>query len=285
MAGFLVRVPIRIHTFTGQVWATRKGLSRRILKQADRLIASLATNILVDSFSQKAFLVCEGVIPESKANVLANGSICGVDTERFRFDKGARSDIRASEGIRESDIVFLYVGRLNKDKGLLDLAHAYSMLCKEYENMHLIIVGPDEENISFRMKEICDSCSNNLHFIGYASLPERYMSAADVICLPSYREGFGNVIIEGACVGIPAIGSKIYGITDAIDESITGLLHEVGDAEDLSRKMKILLDSPAMIKKMGEMARKRATRYFSKEKLTSAMIEYSKTLFDETANW
>jgi glycosyltransferase involved in cell wall biosynthesis len=277
MAGFLVRVPIRIHTFTGQVWATRKGLSRRILKQADRLIASLATNILVDSFSQKAFLIRESVVSESKANVLANGSICGVDTERFCFDEDARLEIRSREGIRENDIVFLYVGRLNKDKGLLDLARAYSIVRREYDNVHLIIVGPDEENIPFRMKEICGSCSDNLHFIGYANVPEHYMSAADVICLPSYREGFGNVIIEGACVGIPAIGSRIYGITDAIDEGVTGLMYEVGDAEALSRKMKILLDSPALMKKMGEVARNRAIRYFSRETLTSAMIEYCET--------
>jgi glycosyltransferase involved in cell wall biosynthesis len=277
-AGFIVRTPVRIHTFTGQIWATRRGLERWVLKQADRLIASLATNILVDSISQKTFLVHEGVVSESKANVLANGSICGVDTERFRFDENARSDIRAREGIHKNDIVLLYIGRLNKDKGLLDLARAYSVLCKEHENVHLMIVGPDEENIQFMVKDICNSCSCNLHFSGYTSMPECYMSAADIICLPSYREGFGNVIIEGACVGIPAIGSRIYGITDAIDEGVTGLLYEVGDVEDLSRKMKVLLASPELIKKMGEAARNRAIRYFSKETLTSAMIEYCEDL-------
>lgn len=273
-AGFVARVPIRIHMFTGQVWATRKGLSRWILKQADRLIALSATNILVDSFSQREFMIYEGVVPENKSTVLANGSICGVDKNRFRFDEGARRAIRNKEGIREQDIVFLYVGRLNKEKGLLDLARAFSILYRDYQNAHLIIVGPDEENITYKMREICSNLPHHLHFAGYTDVPEQYMSAADVFCLSSYREGFGMTIIEAAFAGIPSIGTRIYGVTDAIEENTTGYLHEPGDIEGLLDKMQKMIDEPEVRMEMGKNARERAMRLFSKEYVTNAFIDY-----------
>ena len=225
IAGTLSNIPIRIHIFTGQVWVTRVGIVRWLLKSADCLFASLATDVLVDSFSQQNFLIKENVVTANKSRVLAKGSISGIDTVRFRPDASARKKIRSKENFSDSDIVFLYLGRLNKDKGLLDLGIAFSALCSDYDHIHLMVVGPDEENIQPRMENICASCADRMHFVDYTSVPEQYMAAADVFCLPSYREGFGSTIIEAACVGIPAIGSRVYGITDAIDEDVTGLLY------------------------------------------------------------
>ncbi|MBU2622429.1 MAG: glycosyltransferase family 1 protein, partial [Proteobacteria bacterium] len=125
-SAFIAGVSVRIHTFTGQVWATRTGLSRWLLKNADRLIGWLATDALVDSASQRRFLLDEGVLLESKSDVLAQGSISGVDTSRFKPDETARTKIRIALSIPKEDIVFLYLGRLNRDKGLLDLASAFA---------------------------------------------------------------------------------------------------------------------------------------------------------------
>ena len=274
IAGALSNVPIRIHTFTGQLWATRVGIKRWLLKGVDYLLVSLTTDILVDSLSQQNFLIKEGVVTADKSRVLAKGSISGVDTARFHPDASTRKKIRKKENFLDSDIVFLYLGRLNKDKGLLDLTLVFSKLCGEYDYIHLMIVGPDEESIKPVMEHICASYADKIHFVDYTEVPEQYMAAADVFCLPSYREGFGSVIIEAACVGIPAIGSRIYGITDAIDEDVTGLLYEAGNAEKLAGKMKLFIDDPILRKKKGEAARIRAQRYFSKEKVTSAMLDY-----------
>ena len=95
MAGAIARIPVRIHMFTGQVWATRSGLPRRVLRAIDALLASLATHILVDSPSQRDFLVREGVVSEKKSRVLASGSICGVDPSRFRPDRELRKKIHS----------------------------------------------------------------------------------------------------------------------------------------------------------------------------------------------
>jgi glycosyltransferase involved in cell wall biosynthesis len=110
--------------------------------------------------------------------------------------------------------------------------------------------------------------------VGFATAPQEYMAAADVLCLPSYREGFGSVIIEAASVGIPAVASNIYGITDAIEPGATGLLHTAGDMADLQSKMKRMMDDPESRVKMGVNARLRARHSFSKELVMSALLDF-----------
>jgi glycosyltransferase involved in cell wall biosynthesis len=273
-AAFLARVPVRIHTFTGQVWVTRTGLSRRLLRGADRLIAALATHVLVDSPSQMAFLVSEGVVPQTKARVLARGSISGVDASRFRPDPSARSLVRRELGLSESAVVFLFVGRLTFDKGLTDLARAFGALCEEHQDAALVLVGPDEEGLWAAVRAVCFKHVEQLRHVDYTTSPERYMAAADVFCLPSYREGFGSVIIEAASAGIPAIGSRIPGIVDAIQDGVTGLLHEPKDPKNLLEKMQCMVRDESRRHLMGAKARERALVDFSQSSVTEALLGF-----------
>lgn len=274
IAARLACVPLRIHTFTGQVWATRKGITRWFLKSMDRLLAASATHILVDSPSQRDFIVKEGVVPAIKAEVIGDGSICGVDADRFIPNEKARREIRKDLSIAETDIVFFYLGRLNRDKGLLVLARSFSEISRDFSNAHLIIAGPDEEGIQDSILSLCENCSEKVHFVGYTGTPERYMAAADVFCLPSYREGFGIVVIEAASVGIPSIASRIYGVTDTIDDGITGFLFTPGNAGELAGKMRQYLESPSLMQKMGAAARKRTLNLYSKDRVTEAMLGF-----------
>ena len=273
-AAFLARVPVRIHTFTGQVWATRSGFSRRFLRALDKTLAALATHIFVDSPSQKAFLVNEKVVSEKKAKVLAHGSISGVDAGRFRPDPSARAEVRAALNLPENALVFLFVGRFTFDKGLTDLARAFCALCEQHPGAHLVLVGPDEGGVLPEVRSLCPGLDHRIRHVGYTDEPERYMAAADVFCLPSYREGFGAVIIEAAAAGIPAIGSRIYGVTDAIQDEITGLLHEPRDSRDLFEKMELLARDEGMRREMGARARERAVRDFSRQVVTGALLDF-----------
>lgn len=274
LAAWMACVPVRIHTFTGQVWVTKKGLARWFFKSMDKILEACATHILVDSHSQRAFLIEQGVVSVKKSYVIADGSICGVDEKRFSSNTMARHEIRNKFAIPANDIVFLFLGRLNRDKGLLDLAHAFSGISERFHNVHLVIVGPDEENIKRQMLEICRSYSNMVHFEDFTDAPERYMAAADVFCLPSYREGFGMVVIEAASVGIPSIGSRIYGVTDTIEDGVTGLLFSPGNTEDLGLKMGIFAGNLELAKKMGLVARERARVLYSSEKVCAAMLDF-----------
>ncbi len=128
LAAWLTCAPIRINTFHGEVWATRSGWRRKALKLFDQLIGVLATDILAVSPSQLMFLVKEAVLPEGKAKVIGAGSICGVDPLRFHPDLEIRRTLRNNLGIAQNATVILFVGRLNRDKGMLDLATAFNSI-------------------------------------------------------------------------------------------------------------------------------------------------------------
>ncbi|HEY7985624.1 MAG TPA: glycosyltransferase family 4 protein [Methylophilaceae bacterium] len=274
VAAYLAGVKTRVHTFTGQVWATRTGFSRWLLKSMDCLTAYSATHVLVDSASQRQFLLDEGVISANNSSVLCNGSVSGVDPQHFKPDPAARLKLRMELGIGEKSTVFLFIGRLNRDKGVLDLAAAFASMSTRTPAAHMLVVGPDEDHMQMAMKQHLSTCIGNVHFLGFANNPQDYMAGADVLCLPSYREGFGNVIIEAAAVGIPAIGSRIYGIVDAIAEGESGLLFEARDVQGLVSCMETLNDDRALREKLGAQARARVEKDFSSDKLGSAWMEY-----------
>ncbi len=272
LASFFAGVSTRIHIFTGQVWVTHSGLSRFVFKLMDRLIASFSTDILVDSASQRQFLLDERVVNSVKSSVLAKGSISGVNTARFKPDKPTRSKLRQELAINERDVVFLFIGRLNRDKGVLDLATAFSKI--KDNRAHLLIVGPDEVGIQPEMELLLGNSLERVNFIGFSSQPEEYMAAADVLCLPSYREGFGSVVIEAAAVGIPTVGSRIYGVEDAIADGHSGLLFQAGNVEELLIQMMKFLSDNELGKSLGANARKRVLAQFSSETLATAWLDY-----------
>jgi glycosyltransferase involved in cell wall biosynthesis len=278
-------VPNRIHTFTGQVWATRRGAKRWFLKSLDRLLSACATRVFTDGPSQRDFLIKEGVVDEKKVQFVAAGSMAGVDVDRFVPDKGARASVRKGLGLGESETLFLYLGRLNREKGLLDLARAFSMVLEEEKGVALLFVGPDEEDMKSQIRAVAGSSAPRIYFENFTEVPEQYMAAADVFCLPSYREGFGAVIIEAASAGTPSLASRIYGITDAVEEGVTGLLHEPGDAEGLAVLMMKMAREPQTRQRMGEEGRRRVIRSFSKDQVVDAFVSfYNRLLGDGTGN-
>ena len=270
LAGVIAGVPLRTHTFTGQVWATRRGAGRALLKMLDRLTAALATRVLADSASQREFLIAEGVVAADRIRVLGKGSVNGVDAARFRPDPVARERVRARALIPTGAVLFLYLGRLSRDKGLLDLARAFAAV----EDAWLMVVGPDEDGLAGEIRAAGGAAAARLCILGATTEPEQYMSAADVFVLPSHREGFGSVILEAAAAGIPAIGTRIYGVTDAIVEGKTGLLVSVGDIVALAASMRQLAGDAPLREALGRAARERALRDFRTEDLTRALLAY-----------
>jgi len=281
LAARFAGVPIRINTFHGEVWATRTGWRRRVLKLFDQLVALLATNILVVSPSEQAFLVKEGILPPGKAKVIAAGSICGVNPARFHPDADVRCSLRNDLGIAQAATVILFVGRLNWDKGMLDLARAFNVIAKQNPNVVLLLVGA-EEDVSFsRIQALCAEESDRLHYVKFTSTPEHYMAAADIFCLPSYREGLPMTILESAACAVPTVASRIYGITDAVAEGKTGVLFTAGDIAGLTQALLKLIDDVHLRQEMGKAAKKRALDLFPSYKITAGIMDlYSELLAD-----
>lgn len=278
LAAWLAGIPVRVHTFTGQVWVTHTGWRRSLLKSADWLIGSLTTRALVDSPSQRDFLVAEGVLPVAKTHVVGNGSICGVDAQRFRPSRKFRDEVRAEFDIPESAILLLSLGRMNRDKGIADLARAFATLAPRVPNLFLLLVGPDEDGQMRSVMKICGSTADHVFHVGFTRQPERFMAAADIFCLPSYREGFGMVIIEAASAGVPAVASRIYGLTDAVADGVTGLLHPVGDSTAIAALLERLILNPEVRQGMGIAARQRARESFSDVELSQGLMAFYGTI-------
>jgi len=281
MAASLAKVPVRLHTFTGQIWVTKRGVRRVVLKQFDRLIGYFASCTLADSPSQRNFLVREDVLPLGKVEVIGAGSICGVDPERFRYDARVRHAVRDALGIAQDAKVILFVGRLNRDKGMLDLADAFNTIAGRHRDAVLLLVGAEEEVTFARIQEICCTVSNRLRYVSFTAEPEQYMIAADIFCLPSYREGFGMTIIEAAACGVPAVATRIYGITDAVADDISGLLFQAGDVDALTHVLSRLIEENALRQQMGHAARERAIALFSSIKITRELLARYDRLYKE----
>lgn len=277
-AARLAGVQHRIHCFTGQVWATRKGLMRVLLKCADRVIATNANHILTDSVSQREFLEREGIVRPGQAEVLGAGSISGVDLDRFHPDEEMHKRIRSDWGVPLMACLFLFVGRLNRDKGVLDLAQAFAQLARDRDDVWLAVVGPDETGIGNEFEQLCGNALSRVRRLNYTTTPEHAMAAADVFVLPSYREGFGSVVIEAAACGVPAVASHIYGLTDAVEENVTGLLYPPGDIVALRDCLQRLCGDSALRHKMGTAAHLRVQEDFSMHSVTAAHLAYYENL-------
>lgn len=273
MASWFTRVPCRIHTFTGQVWANKRGFKRTALKFFDRAIVLFSTHIIVDSPSQRAFLEAERILRPGEGIVIGQGSICGVDLTRFHPDDELRQVVRRELGLQENQVMILYLGRLNKDKGVIDLAHAIKELSLRKQNVMLVCVGNEEDVLFAGIENICASSNARLIKLPFTAHPERYMVAADLFCLPSYREGFGQVIIEAAACGVPSVASRIYGITDAVEDGKTGLLFPSGDVDALADALSTLIDNSELRKRMGLQAKDRAFEKFDSRLITDGQMQ------------
>jgi glycosyltransferase involved in cell wall biosynthesis len=281
IAASLACVPIRINTFHGEVWATQSGWRRRALKLCDKLVGLLATNILVVSPSQQAFLVKEGILRQGKAKVIGAGSICGVNPLRFHTDLDARLTVRKNLGVTQEATVILFLGRLNRDKGILDLASAFDVISKHHLNVVLLLVGSEEEVAFSQIQEICHSELDRLHYVTFTTTPEHYMAAADIFCLPSYREGLPMTILESAACGVSTVASRIYGITDAVEEGKTGLLFTAGDISGLTQSLSTLIEDKSLRLQMGEAARLRVLDLFPAHKIIEGVLAFYAELLAE----
>ena len=272
ISSFFAGTKKRIHFFTGQVWVTKKGFFKLLLKSIDKLIAQLNTNSLIDSHSQRDFLINENVVLENKSKVLLSGSISGVDTNKFISNTEIKDALKNKYSIKENEIVFMFIGRLNIDKGILDLAETFKYLFSKYSNIKLFLIGPDEENITEKIGDLINN--QNVVRLDYVSNPQEILNVADILVLPSYREGFGTIVIEAASIGIPCIASDIYGLKDAIVDNKTGLLHTKKDINDMISKYEYAINNIEKIRGFGENAQKRIYNEFKDEFISIELKKY-----------
>ena len=219
--------------------------------------------------AQRKFLIREKVVSVDKSVVLHKGSVGGVDIKKFKFDIQKKVKFRRKFSISKNSFVFLYLGRINKEKGIIELIKAFNKI-KDNHDVFLIFVGPIEDrNLIHLLKN-----KKKILYFNFTTKPEDWFSLADILCLPSYREGFGTVVIEAASCGIPALCSNIYGLSDAIIKHKTGFFHEVGNIDDIKNKMTYIINNKKTVKKYGILAKKRVLKDFKQSLITKKLLKF-----------
>ena len=269
LVSFLTRTPNRIHWFTGQIWANKNGFIRFFLKLIDRLIFFLSHYVLVDSISQRDFLIKEKVVSPNKSFVLHNGSVGGVNIKKFKFNKQKRIKFRKKMSISKNTFIFLYLGRINKDKGIAELLQAFKSINQNHDILLIFVGSIEDKKYTYELKN-----SKKILYFNYTNKPEDWFSFADTLCLPSYREGFGTVVIEAAACGIPALCSNIYGLKDAIINHKTGFFHEVGNINDIKKKMLYIINNKKLVNKYGTSAKKNVSKNFEQTLITKELLKF-----------
>lgn len=277
LAGFICRVPIRIHTFTGQTWVAREGLARYFYYMLDRLINSLNTVCLTDSFSQSAFLLDNKISHSGRPlPVLSRGSLSGVDVARFNLSSlaEAANQLRASLNLGKEHFVFAFVARKTRGKGAIDMLKAFFSVSVVSRNARLLFVGPDEDGEIERLHKANPELFVNVIDVGHVSNHEVYLAITDVLCLPSYREGFGSIVIDAAAMGVPTIGSCIPGLIDSVVDKQTGMLFSAGNLDEMVKLMLAFVEDPQMRQTMGSCAKARVDEFFTADRLYAALKEF-----------
>ena len=255
IAAWIVRVPRRVHTFTGLVWPTATGVKRKILMFTDWITCFCATHVIPEGEGVRNDLQTH--ITKKPMKVLGYGNVMGVDMNRFRH----RPEIdEAAKTIKKEGIfTFIFVGRIVGDKGMNELMEAFVRLLKVNDKIRLILVGKYEENLDPVKPETLERIQKTLQIEAVGSKFGdnllTYYVASDSFVFPSYREGFPNTVMEAGAMGLPSIVTDINGSREIIENGKNGLIIPSKDADALYEAMKKMIEDKEAYKRMAENAR------------------------------
>lgn len=284
LAAKLAGVPVRLYCQWGMAYVGFHGIKRAIFKSIEKLVCSLSTWVEPDSFGNLKFSHSEGLYPENKGSVVWNGSASGVNLKKFDISQKAFwcEEIRKKYAVPSDVIVFGFVGRITRDKGINELLAAFKTVLEEIPDAYLLIVGNAELTSAVDMS-LYQWAQETTHaiFCGSTNVVEQYLSAMDAYILPSYREGFGMVVVEAEAMGVPVIVTDIPGPTDAMIPNETGLLVKKTDVDSLVAAMKALANSAEKRRGFGIAAHKFAAEKFEQQRLFQAILQDRKRLLGE----
>lgn len=241
VAAKLAGVPYRLHTFTGLIFPTKRGFIQKILIFTDKVLCRCATNIYPEGQGVKEDLM-NYKITSKALKIIGNGNVNGIDIDYFSpdlLDEHSKSNLKEKLGIKKEDLVFIFIGRLVRDKGINELVSAFNRLSKEKNTVKLLLVGGFEETLDPLESETVHLIENHEHIIstGWVDDVRPYLSISNLLTFPSYREGFPNVVMQAGAMGLPSIVTDISGCNEIIVEGENGTIIPPKNTEQLYLKM------------------------------------------------
>lgn len=286
IAALLTRVPCRIYTLHGLRLETATGMKLRILRCTEWIACKCAHRVICVSPSLRQRAIGLGLVEPAKAFVLGCGTCNGVELERFLPTPAMMehcAELRRELNLSIDVPVIGFVGRFTRDKGIVELLHAFDELRREYPALQLLLVGDFEDgdpvSQSVRTRIESDPCIIRPGFVPDTS---PYYHLMDVFVLPTYREGFPGVPLEAQAAGKPVVTTQATGAIDSVQHGTTGLVVPVGDALALARAIALLLADPAKRETMGHTGQKWVTSVFGGDKVRTALFnEYQSLMLEK----
>lgn len=261
---------IRIHIYTGIYWILFRGIKLKIFQKIDKIFFESCTQVFFDSSMQIRSLKNNG-FKTNNFSLIAKGSIKGVNLKKFSLKNNVNLKLRNLYKIEKNFSIILYLGRIDINKGILTLLSAFSDIYKTNKNLYLFLVGIDEMKIQRIIDNNYYNLKKNIKVIKSTMFPQNYINMSDVVCLPSLREGFGNVVIEASACQKPIVGSDIEGLSDSLIDNFNGLKFKVNDSTNLSLKLNKIINDKNLSKKLGRNGREFVTENFDSIKVTNRL--------------
>lgn len=283
IAAWFAKVPIRLHTVAGLPLMEREGFIKKILIIIERITYAFATQIYPNSFGLKDY-INQNISKDAKIKVIGQGSSNGINTLNFSKSKKIIDEaqlIRVKLDININDYVWIFVGRVVGDKGINELVEAFDIFQKEYPNNSLLIVGSYEKELDPLKTQTENLLENHekIFHVGFQKDIGPYLCLSNSLVFPSYREGFPNVPMQAACMGLSLILSDINGCNELITNNESGLLIPPKSVEAIINAMKRLYLSKEFGKQLGINAHNEVIQKYSQPVVWNhILLEYESLL-------
>jgi glycosyltransferase involved in cell wall biosynthesis len=277
LAAKLAKVPNRLHTVAGLPLLEATGIKRKILDFVEKLTYSSATKIYPNSKVLNEIIIQNKFCKKNKLKVLANGSSNGIDTSYFDANLFSNEKIellKTELGISKDDFVFIFVGRLVKDKGINELVDAFKKYATENNKIKLVLIGDyetDLDPLDIKTLEFIDTCKNIIT-TGFQYDVRPYFAISNCLVFPSYREGFPNVVMQAGAMSLPCIVTNINGCNEIIQERINGLLIPVKDEKAIFLAMKEIAENTTLFQSLKTVSREMIVNRYEQKVVWQALL-------------
>jgi len=277
LASWICRVPVRLHTVAGLPVTEAIGLKKKVLLFVEKLTYICSTRVYPNSYGLQDYILKNKLCKKDKLKVIGQGSSNGIDTKYFKKSDEIilKTNFLKQKYYLENQFTFCFIGRVVKDKGVNELLFAFDKLIKDYKNIKLLLVGRFEEKLdpilekSYKILET----NKNIINVGFKNDIRAYLASSDVFVLPTYREGFPNVVLQACAMGLSCIVTNINGCNEIITNNQNGLIVEPKNIDELYRAMKRYLDDKNLVKKLSFNIRDNIIKKYNRELFFNDLFE------------
>ena len=287
LAAYFAQVPVRLHTIAGLPWMESRGLRRMILKQMERLTAACAHYVYPNSSGLYAFLNKENISSNGKMKLLGKGSSNGIDCTYFSkdaVDASAVEGLQLQSELKESGWVWIFAGRLVRDKGIHELLYAFTKVQEQYPDDQLWLLGNEEPALDPLEGWAIELMQAHSHIYrwGFQKDVRPFFAAADVLVFPSYREGMPNVPMQAGAMECAMILSDINGCNELVTDGTDGLLVPPKNQELLVQKMLQLRQQRELRDSFAAASRKKIMEHYNRSAVWNHLLQEYRTLLTST---